>query len=210
MTQGVDDEHLDVVGGDEVPAVDGGVGSGDLEEAEASPGAGSHLYHGVVPGGSDYVADVVDYLVVDVDVPLYEILHRHELLLVGHRLDDVGGIVPPPVDSPLQDQALLVLRLHVSHGQLDEEAVHLGLRERIRALELDGVLGGDDEEGGCEPVGLTFDGDLPLLHGLEQRGLSLRGRPVYLVGEEEVCEYRPLLKNELGLGEAPDPCAEDV
>ena len=37
----------------------------------------------------------------------------------------------------------------------------------------------------------ALDRDLPLLHRLEQRRLRLRGRPVDLVGEQQVREDRP-------------------
>ena len=43
---------------------------------------------------------------------------------------------------------------------------------------------------------LALDGDLALLHRLEQRGLRLGRRPVDLVGEEQVGEHGPLPEPE--------------
>jgi hypothetical protein len=45
-------------------------------------------------------------------------------------------------------------------------------------------------------VGLTVDGHLPFLHGLEQGALGLRGGPVDLVAEEDVGEHRPGTEDE--------------
>ena len=44
--------------------------------------------------------------------------------------------------------------------------------------------------------GLALHGHLPLLHGLEQRGLRLRRCPVDLVGEQQVGEHRALTELE--------------
>jgi hypothetical protein len=48
-----------------------------------------------------------------------------------------------------------------------QEAVELGLRQRIRALLLDGVLGGHHKEQVRQGMGAPAHGDLPLGHGLE-------------------------------------------
>ena len=66
----------------------------------------------------------------------------------------------------------------------EQEAVELRLGQRERALELDRVLRREHEERLGQRVRLAVDGDLPLLHRLEQRRLRLRRRAVDLVGEE--------------------------
>src|SRR3546814_7587029 len=43
---------------------------------------------------------------------------------------------------------------------------------------------------------VALDGYLALLHRLEQGGLRLRRRAVDLVGEQQVCEHRPLTEAE--------------
>src|SRR5690606_39965042 len=50
--------------------------------------------------------------------------------------------------------------------QLEEEAVELGLGQRVGALVLDGVLGRGHQEGVGERAGGAVDGDLAFLHGL--------------------------------------------
>ena len=52
-------------------------------------------------------------------------------------------------------------------GDAHREAVELGFRQGVGAVELDRVLGGDDEEGGGKAVGGALDGGLPFAHGFE-------------------------------------------
>ncbi len=75
-------------------------------------------------------------------------------------------------------------------AQLQQEPVELGLRQRVRPLVLDRVLGRRDQERLRQRPGRPVDADLALLHRLEQRGLGLRRRPVDLVGEQQVREDR--------------------
>ena len=79
----------------------------------------------------------------------------------------------------------------------EEEAVELALGQAVGALLLDRVLGGDHHERWCERVRHPVGGDLALLHGLEERRLGLRRRPVDLVGEDDVGEDRSGLEPEL-------------
>ena len=78
----------------------------------------------------------------------------------------------------------------VADRQLEQEPVELRLGQRVGALVLDRVLRGDDDERVGQRVRLALDGDLALLHRLEQRGLRLRRRAVDLVGQQHVGEHR--------------------
>ena len=100
---------------------------------------------------------------------------------VGGAVDDLGELLESRIADP----------------QLEEEAVELRLRQRVGAFHLDGVLGGEHEEGRGQRVGVAGDGDRPLLHALQQRGLRLRGGPVHLVGEQDVAEDGPALELEV-------------
>ena len=73
----------------------------------------------------------------------------------------------------------------------DEEPVELGLGQGERALELDRVLGREDDERVGQGTGRALDRDLALLHRLEQGRLGPRRGPVDLVDEEDVREDRP-------------------
>src|SRR5919201_1750147 len=66
-----------------------------------------------------------------------------------------------------EDRALLPRR-RISHDRLEEEAVELGLGQRIRALVLDRVLRGEDEERPGQRARLALERPLLLLHRLEQ------------------------------------------
>ena len=57
----------------------------------------------------------------------------------------------------------------IANGGPEEEAVELGLGQRVGALLLDRVLGADDEKGGGEGPGGGVGGDLSFLHRLQQR-----------------------------------------
>ncbi len=147
----------------------------------------------MVAGGGGDGDHVAAHGVLDGDV-FEGLLHPDEGGGVDDRVEfDVLGAAS---DAPPQDLPLLVGG-GVAEGDAQEEPVELGLGQLVGALELDGVGGGQDREGPREPVGLALDRDLPLLHGLQERGLRLRGRPVDLVGEQQVRVDRALAVDEL-------------
>ncbi len=84
----------------------------------------------------------------------------------------------------------------ILHQNLHEEAVKLGLGERIGAFHLDGVLRGHHQEWTLELMRGGAAGDGALLHGFEQRGLRLGGSAVDLVGQHQVGEDGSGLKAE--------------
>src|SRR4029453_16625358 len=69
---------------------------------------------------------------------------------------------------------------------------------------------GDHEEGRLERKALAVDGDLRLLHRLEQRALGLGRGPVDLIGEEEMGEDRPLPELEAPLALVEEKGARDI
>ena len=82
-------------------------------------------------------------------------------------------------------------------GKLQHEPIQLGLGKRICAFLFDRVFASPARRnGGSRVKGFACGSDLPLLHGLEQRGLCLRRRPVDLVGEHDVCEDRSTYEAE--------------
>ena len=103
--------------------------------------------------------------------------------------------------------------LGYGHRQLEQEPVELGLGQRVGALHLDRVLGGQHEERLGQRVGGAAGGDAALLHRFEQRGLRLGRGAVDLVGEHQVGEERPGLELERARavgGVAQDAGAGDV
>ena len=120
-----------------------------------------------------------------------ETLHLDDLGGGGH----LGGARGVGTGRPVHDRDEVVLGRERDQD-LEEEPVELGLGEGIGPLHLERVLRRKDEEGRVEREALPGDGDLVLLHRLEQARLRLRGRPVDLVGEDEVGEDRALLEPE--------------
>ena len=105
----------------------------------------------------------------------------------------------PVADLALGDvahQRHLVDLRRIVDLHLQQEAVELRLGQRVGAFLLDRVLRGEHHEGRLHLVRLAFDGDLRLLHHLEQRGLGLCRRAVDLVGEQQVDEHRPAPRGE--------------
>ncbi len=91
-----------------------------------------------------------------------------------------------------------------------QEAVHLGLGERMGPVILEGVLGRDHHEGSGERVGLVIQRDLRLVHRLQQAGLGLGAGPVDLIGQDDVGEQGARLELEGPRLGAPDADPEDV
>ena len=106
-----------------------------------------------------------------------------------------------------------LLAAGIVDDQLEEEAVELGLGQRIGAFLLDRVLRGHDEERLFQLVDRAADGDAVLLHRLQQGRLRLRRGPVDFVGQDDLGEDRAGLEAEdaLAVGRfADDVGADDV
>ena len=75
---------------------------------------------------------------------------------------------------------------------LQQEAVELGFGQRIGAFLLERVLGRQHVEGRRQVVALAGDGDVLLLHRLQQRRLGARAGAVDFVGHQQLGEHRAL------------------
>ena len=122
----------------------------------------------------------------------------HDVLELLHRLavEDLLEL-DLAVGSDVADNRLLVRGGRILDDDVEEEAVHLSFRQRVRTFLLDRVLRSHDEERLWQVVRLGADGDVVLLHRLEKRGLRLRRRTVDFVGEEHVREDRTFDEAEL-------------
>ena len=100
--------------------------------------------------------------------------------------------------------------LDVLHLELEQEAIELRRRQRIRAGDVERVLRGDHEEQLVERVRLVVDRDLLLGHRLEHRRLHLGRGAVDLVGEHDVREDRPGPEREAAVLELEHARAGDV
>jgi hypothetical protein len=86
-----------------------------------------------------------------------------------------------------------------------EEAIDLRLGQGVGPLQIDRVLGREDEERIGQLEAIALDGHLSLLHGLEQGALRLGGGAVDLVRQNDVGEDRAGAQ-----GERPVPRRQDV
>jgi hypothetical protein len=100
--------------------------------------------------------------------------------------------------------------LGVPDRELHQEAVQLRLRQAVRAVHLDRVLRGDDEERARHTVAVPVDRDVALLHDLEQRRLGLRRGPIDLVRHDDVGEDGSAVELELARSLIEDRDAGDV
>ncbi len=85
---------------------------------------------------------------------------------------------------------MLVVHARIAERDTDQEAVELGFGKRKRALELDRVLRGQDEERFGEHGRLAIDRDLVFFHRFEKGRLGAWRGPVDLVGQEHLGEHR--------------------
>ena len=93
----------------------------------------------------------------------------------------------------------LVIRRGVVDEDMHDEAVHLGLRERVGSLLFHRVLGRHHHKKGRQLVGLPCHRDLAFLHGLQEGSLDFGRGPVDFVCQDQVREDGPLVEPELPL-----------
>ncbi len=111
------------------------------------------------------------------------LLHQAAVHRAAHGLGRLRG------DAGVAHQYLRFgFRFGIGQVQAQHEAVQLRLRQRIRSLELAGVLGRDDDEISRQFEQRPVHRYLPLLHGLEQRGLRARTGAVDLVKQHHIGE----------------------
>ena len=63
---------------------------------------------------------------------------------------------------------------HVTEAEAQRETIHLRFRQRIGALELDGILGRDDEEQAVQRAPHAVEAHLAFAHGFQHRRLGAR------------------------------------
>ena len=156
-------ERLDVVGDHVVAAHQAGQGLARAVQRDRAAGRRAKVDVGVGARAVDEADDVFRERRVDVDVA-DRVLHALQLF---DRADDLELLERVRPLLLVEDHDLLD-RLGVAEPDPEHEPVELGLRQGERALVLDGVLGGDDEERVGHRVGRAVDRRLALLHRLEE------------------------------------------
>jgi hypothetical protein len=191
-------QQLEIVRNHIVAPRRGGEGAGRPLQGQGAPGTDPEDEVALGAGRLDDIDDVALEAGGDVDV-------RHRLL----QLHDVGGgqhrgQVVDRLAAAVGLQDVDARRpVRIAHLDPHQEPVELGFGQWVGALVLDRVLGGHHHERPLEVVGHGVDGDLALLHGLEERRLRLGGCPVDLVGQDDVGEDAAGAELELVAGPVP-------
>jgi len=86
------------------------------------------------------------------------------------------------------EHSAFFLGSRVIDTDLEQEAVELSFWESVSSFLVDGVLGGKDEEGVGQLVGVLANGDLAFLHRLQQGALNFGWSAVDFVCEDKVGE----------------------
>jgi len=116
------------------------------------------------------------------------VLQRAHLSHGQHGFDARQRLLRPP--RRFQQDAPLVLGRWVVDADTQQEAVHLRLGQRVRAVTFLRVLRRHHQERRVEWVGPAVDRHLSLVHRFQQRALRSRRRSVDLIRKDEVREQR--------------------
>src|SRR5258708_3855935 len=172
-----DDEGLEIFGSAVIAALEEGHGlGGAVEHLRASRGYSERKILGLARL-AHYVQQVRDERFVHMDLG-YGLL---DFDYVGGAEHGAQVVELGSAGFGAQDLALGVA-FGISHANPHQETIELRLGQRISAVVLAGILCGDDQKRLRERIGMRVDGDLPLIHGLEQGGLRLRSGAVDFVG----------------------------
>ena len=98
----------------------------------------------------------------------------------------------------------------VAEAEAHHEAVELVFGEGVGAFEFPWILGGDDEEGLRQDVGVAFDGYLAFAHGFEQCALIAGSCAIDFVGQQDVGEDGTWAKFEVAGRRPVDAGTEDI
>ena len=158
--------------------------------AREARGEAPEVHARVLPGELGQPHYVLEHLSLNVHA-MHELLHGQDLRGLEHARGQGHGI------HVAQEDVQLVLGVRVADQQAHQKAVDLRFGERIGARLLHRVLRGEHDERLREGARVALDGDLRLLHRLEQRALGLGRRAVDLVAQHDVGEDRPLAQLKL-------------
>ncbi len=188
------EEHLDVLRDDVLAAVQERPGARGALERERAPDGGAELDDVEVPRCPHEAHDPALQQRIDVDVLDGALQCAH----LGDRDNRTDALERMAVALVEHDLPLVVLA-RVAERRAKQEPVELGLGQEERALLLDRVLGCEQQERRGEAPRDPVDGDLPLGHRLEERGLGLLRGAVDLVDEDDVREDRSRPELEVAL-----------
>ncbi len=191
MGQDVDRAVAHVLGNAEVPSLPKGCGLRRPAQREraARRRAGGQVV--VKACGFDEIEEVADEALVELD-PRGPRLEPKQVCRREDRFESRQDLCVRVLHQYLS----LAGAIGIADRQAHQESIQLAFRQRVRSVMLQRILGGDDEKGARERVGLAVDADRSIAHGLEQRRLRPRIGPIDLVGEYELCKEGTGMKDE--------------
>ena len=105
---------------------------------------------------------------------------------------------------------MFLFEARVVDENFEHKAIGLCFGQRVGAFLFDGVLGGQHKEGVGQRHGVVADGDLSLLHGLQQGTLHFGRRNQPRAGQDEVGENRTSAYIEGIVFATIDQCAHHI
>ena len=201
MTKDVGCDRFDIFGQDMGAAVEEGEAAGSADDLNSGAGRGSgrdewvearevepglafrKLGAAFGPGGEDDVENVVLDLGIDMDL-VDERAGQGD----GFERGDGGGTRDARGRSHTAKNFAFLIALGITNDDFHHETVHLSFGKGVGPFLIERVLGRHNEERVRQFGRFATEGDLLLLHGLEEGGLNLGGSAVDFVGKEEVGE----------------------
>ncbi len=144
-----------------------------------------------IAGCENYVENILFYLLIHINIIYYSACTHY---IVGRYYGIHRCLLP--CRGHLLHYPVLFVSGGVGDLQLEHEAVHLCLGQRISAFLFYRVLCGEDQKRFFKDICLIAYCDLSFLHRLKQGALHLGRGAVYLIGKDDVRKYRPLFNRK--------------
>ena len=184
----VGEDKLHIGGNHIIPALYPCHGTAHGGQCHRGPGRCALTEIRVASGGGNEPDDIFEDIIRGIGGG-HLVLNGGNDPLIGHSGNGIQRVAALLPAQKLQ----LIFRCRITHGQAHHKAIHLRIRQQLRAGGAIGVLGRNDHKGPGQGMGNAIDGYLTFLHGLQQCSLSPGGCPVELVCQKEVAEDRTLL-----------------
>ena len=162
----------------------------------------------MLAGCSHDSRDVLPHIVADVDRS-GGIDHFLHLPGIGNGFDRSG------LGARAGNDFSLFILFWIAKRQPQHKPVDLRFGKRKSTLQLDWILGGDDQKWTGQLQGIAFDRNSPLFHRFEQCRLGAGSGPVDLVGNDHIAEDRSRPKSKITLtliekGQSGDVAGQEI
>ena len=161
-------QSLDVVGDDVIPTRDHGKTLRSTVQRQGPSGTDANVEILAPASRMNDIEQVVADRVIDLHRPHASLEHQ-DVLGGEDRAERIDRFA-----VPMAEENLAFLRTdRITHAKSDHEPVELAFRQDVSAFEFVGILRREDDEWRREGIGLPFDRDLAITHGLQQGDVVL-------------------------------------